>query len=294
MKNSAGEGAFAHLCGSLYPGGNHSERLIAMFTVYVDESGTHDSSEVACVGAYVASVGQWERFDRAWVDEVLEPEGIEIFRRSDLESFHGEFKVGWDSERRKRVLRKAHRVIKRNTRAGRAAILNRTDFAQTVPGPMKRLFGGEYGWLVFDCIVLFARWAERHHIAGPIDYVFEDGAGSRRQVDRLFESILNQPEIRERNKIRTWTFSPKKCMRPLQAADLFSYEAYKHVSNRIVRGPVRPIRISARDLFRPGIDLYQYSDAGTFLRELADRPTILAHLEAREQFLSGANRRGQI
>jgi hypothetical protein len=37
------------------------------WTVYLDESGTHDASPILVMGAVAATAGQWQIFDRQWV-----------------------------------------------------------------------------------------------------------------------------------------------------------------------------------------------------------------------------------
>jgi hypothetical protein len=99
-------------------------------------------------------------------------------------------------------------------------------------------------------------------------------------------------------RINGWSFVPKyhdpKCGTKgtiqLQSADWFAYEVYKHMDNRIVAGVRKPVRKSASDLFRPGIDVAQYWDVARINRWVATmiEGGFIKHLEDREQVLIAA------
>jgi len=60
-------------------------------------------------------------------------------------------------------------------------------------------------------------------------------------------------------RIAGWTFTDKKSVLPLQAADALAYEAAKEMENGVVDGRKRPIRKSAQDLVRPRDDLQYWN-----------------------------------
>src|SRR5712671_3064120 len=103
-----------HWCDRLRLGDNS---LLAQLTFYGDESGNKDKSNVA-VGGYLATKAQWDVLGDLW-QEVLDDEHVEFFHRTDMEGppYHEQFK-DWDKERMKGVLRRLHRIIKKNTIKG--------------------------------------------------------------------------------------------------------------------------------------------------------------------------------
>src|SRR5271166_2664050 len=54
-----------------------------LWTVYLDESGTHDASPILVMGAVAATANQWQIFDRQW-EAVLEREQLPYIHHVDL------------------------------------------------------------------------------------------------------------------------------------------------------------------------------------------------------------------
>jgi hypothetical protein len=72
----------------------------------------------------------------------------------------------------------------------------------------------------------------------------------------------------------------------LQATDFLAYELYKQMDNRIVGGVARrPIRRSAFDLFRLGIDKAHYWDATRLRKWVKNAAPFVAQVEERERRL---------
>jgi hypothetical protein len=99
-----------------------------MFAAYFDESGIHQSSEVVAVAGYLASVAQWNHFQRNWSD-MLTQESIKCFHMTDLESLKGEFE-GWNKARQIRVIQKAHTLINVRKEIGVAAAVAVEDHSE--------------------------------------------------------------------------------------------------------------------------------------------------------------------
>jgi uncharacterized protein DUF3800 len=234
---------FRHLCLSLSISEN---RLLAMFTVYCDESGTHADSGATVVACYVGHAKQWQAFGREW-RVLLDSEEIKILHRTDLENFRGEFK-GWTDERRIDFLRRAHQIIRTRTVCGFAYAVAKRDFERVMDRQIDKALGGIYGWCVQDCMVAVAQWAKRTGKSDPINYVLED-VDDIEGVCGLFSFVTKHSEYREQYLVGTWSFASKKCVIQLQAADLLAYEVYKDAVNNVVNNR-RILRKSARDLIR--------------------------------------------
>jgi hypothetical protein len=283
---------------------------MVMLTAYLDESGTHAEASSMVLAGYVATVDQWSEFYREWT-ALLKAENVHVLHRTDIESFHGEFKrsKGWDDTRKLRVLRAAHEIIKKWTEIGRAVAVIQADFDGVMLGVIKRAFGGAYGFLAGQYIVEISKWARDTNQPGPIQYVFEAGAKGRRQVDRMcslmFEKpprgIIRQRDWREVMRFGGWSFQRKECVRQLQAADFIAYEAYKHMDNRIVGVPGFPakgfpkakVRDSALDLFRPN-DLIEYFDRQRLRTWINENAKVVRSFEEWEKGLRAMGRKDLI
>ena len=259
-----------------------------MFTAYFDESGTHAEASTVVVGGYVASIENWEKFENLWA-ELLSRESIKILHRTDMERLEGEF-AGWDKARQIKTVQDANSIIKRFTAAGVGGAVIQSDFNDAMPGVLKRAFGGAYGWLVHESLVGIAQWAETNNCRSAIQFVFEAGAKGRRQVERMMSVLYDDPKIRGQLRLGGWSFVKKDKLKPLQCADWFAYELYKHMDNRVVAGPRKPIRKSALDLFRLGTDSAHYWDKQRLENWLGKAPRLIKMLDDRERALRSIGR----
>lgn len=76
--------------------------MASLYTVYLDESGTHDESEAVEVAGFVSNATEWEAFSEKW-QQVLTKSGLEYFRMSEFESSRCQFS-GWAKPAREDLL----------------------------------------------------------------------------------------------------------------------------------------------------------------------------------------------
>jgi hypothetical protein len=241
--------AFKHLWRSVIPYQDR-ERLMAMFTVYLDESGTHDKSKAVVVAGCIATVNQWTFFEREW-REMLEREGISIFHRNDLENFKGEFKeeYGWNPARRARVVRLAQGIIKRRTNYAICSAVIKRDYDEIIMGEMRDYYGRHYyTFCVNDALRLVGNWIRKFSRTEPLNLVFESGAEGIGEVMTRLAEISRSEKLTRLYNFASGTFAKKQDLVQLQAADLWAYETFKQMDNRIVDGVKRKVRKSAEDL----------------------------------------------
>ncbi len=232
--------AAAHLRASLLLKANDT---MAMLTVYCDDSGTDKNTRVAVVAGYLSNVAQWELFSKEW-RKVLDEFGIDRMRRADLENFRGEFKK-WNPERRIALLQRLQPIIKRRTKLPIASVVIKEDFERAISDDLKEKMGGVYGFLAYICLVSVGQWCGRSsRLHGdPIQWVFESGTEGSHQVSQMFDVMHSDVRLRNKSRLGGWSFQGKE-LAPLQSADLFAYECFKHIENQVVDGGRRPVRIS--------------------------------------------------
>ena len=239
---------FEHLCRSLFVKRNE---VFAMITAYFDDSGTDAETQVCSVGGYLATVDQWNRFIPRW-QELLSEYDVQQMHRTDLETWHGEFTKdrGWEPTRRKNFLKKAHRIIKDFTYTPIGSAVVKKDFEDILPEPIKKFFGGEYGWCAHECILAVSNWSDRAKHHEPIEWIFEEGTKGSGQIIYYLQRCSETPTISQMTRVKRngWSFKSKAII-PLQAADVVAYEIYKQVQNQIVGKGEHAIRLSALDLW---------------------------------------------
>jgi len=234
---------------------------MSLLTVYCDESGTDAKNRVACVAGYIGQISEWRFFEKEW-SRVLKksPYRVKMMRRSELETWHGEFTAerGWDQERRKNFLRELHPIIKARTRVALGSAVIKSDWEEVMPKWLRRFSGGVYGWCAHECVAASRVWCERsiREYKHPINWVFECGAEGAGQVTEMFSQLRKEPVLGREFHIGTLSFACKDVV-PLQAADTLAYEIFKQVENQIVdRGEKHDVRLSMKDLMRPQDPIY--------------------------------------
>ena len=75
-------------------------------------------------------------------------------------------------------------------------------------------------------------------------------------IQDALRRIKRDPRERAFHRLRDWSFGGKEIL-PLQVADLWAYESYKHMLNRIVSGPLRKVRYPYERLYRLRHEKYQ-------------------------------------
>jgi hypothetical protein len=249
-----------------------------LLTVYLDESGTHDSSPSLAVAGYIASAEKWARFDRCW-KHFVDEEGISFLHMTDLENRKEQFKNYKDSDKL-RVLKRAHFLIGDIGAIGFGSALNRADFREVVMGNAEafKKIGSSYCLCASTVVHQIASWARSTNHQEPIHYVFGD-ITNRIDGNKVKHEMLDLFGQYKRNKFyqkmffiaQPPSFMDMKTVRPLQAADLQAYELSKDTNRRIGMSEGRGVRRSLLNLLRVvAVDNQGYWDRAS-LQELCRR-----------------------
>jgi len=200
-----------------------------MLVGYFDESGEHDNQTGSTVrltlAGCLAKPETWEEFSAEW-SGVLKAEDLRMFHMVDFESRRNEFK-DWQRPRRERVLNALLDIMVRHIRIYAA-------FTNTSKPGRKRL-RRVYQKGVLDAIFQATNFAE------GVSLIFA------RQDELSLESLKKDYGSFGpfRRKLQACDVGEPLSTYPLQAADLFAYEAMKwakHGSSRQTRYPLQRLR----------------------------------------------------
>jgi len=230
-----------------------------MLTAYFDESGTHAGSPVLTVAGYVATVEQWDTFDRAWA-QLLKDEQLPAMHWTDLESRKAAFE-GWTKERKLAVQKRAIAIICETVERGFATGVVLADYLALIGGLPETIRENALAFAVVDNLKMATKWATLNCPDEPMNYVFESGGGYGGELSGPM-SMLSKKERWEQLRMtspKSLSFCAKKTRRPLQAADVLAYEAYKHVLNQKAGGVRRGIRLSLEALLVTEHDNHYYN-----------------------------------
>ncbi|MGH6876343.1 MAG: DUF3800 domain-containing protein [Rhizomicrobium sp.] len=210
---------------------------IAMFTAYIDESGTDEASNCLGIGGLIADAEQWTAFETQW-RQALADAGVKYSHMKEYAHSTGEFGK-WKSKtkqfepQRERFMRQLCYAITKTAKYTFGAIITRGDYEKFVPEDLRRGMGTPYTFLGRYCIARVGVWAQENSPKEPVKLVFERGQPS--QGLRLQHGILSANEVaRKQYKLGLLTFAdkyvrdnPEQSVLPLQAADIVAYELVK-------------------------------------------------------------------
>ncbi|MBO6757732.1 MAG: DUF3800 domain-containing protein [Roseibium sp.] len=208
-----------------------ADGVLAMITVYLDESGTHDNSPIVVVSASFARPKVW----RAWAEDWNKQKSpIRIFHAVDAHNRDGEFE-GWAREDRDELVKRILPIIPKH---GIDAVISGIDLnalrehLSDRPDVLEK-FGAPYlaclHWLIPSVCEKAAALGERR-----IAFIHEENSFQK-------EALWVLSFLRRRGLMgdlsAIFRFGGKKDYPPLQCADVIAYEANKQL--RQIDGPMR-------------------------------------------------------
>lgn len=218
----AGELAGA-ICRTAHPPGSCSERIAAVLTAYLDDSGSYPANTYVAIAGAIGPEVEWAHLTIEW-QQVIQSKGVRVFHRSDCQALEGEFK-GWTASDRDSLVEQlidlflAHRQL-----WGIGAFVSRRDYHEYVPYELRKAVGKPY---------LMCLEASFHRVDGTtlskeekIGVVFERSDEYVGKARELYYKLVKKPQWKDR--LLSFTDAPKEQFTPLQVADLMAWELRNH------------------------------------------------------------------
>jgi hypothetical protein len=257
--------AIEHLSTSI---GLKDNDLMAMVTVYFDDSGTHQQSDIAVASCFISDVRRWKQFDTEW-QTVLQEEGIADsgFHMADFVAQKPPFD-GWGKTKRDRTVKGLVAVINKCAIIGTTTALTKSDYDRFVTGKLRDKLGhNHYTFAVQSCMAHIEEWRIGMLDTQPYEYVFDLMGKGKHEILDLFDSLIEHKlAVRFGIEPRGYSFQDRRSLLPLQASDILAWESNKYIREyqttaRTPRGSflslVDSIPIKAR-LFGSG-SLYEFA-----------------------------------
>lgn len=231
---------------------------MAVLTAYFDESYNHRTEKypneplVYTVGCWLSSEQKWLLFGKKW-RLALKKAGLEFFHMTEFEARRGEYEF-LSNSRRVSVLKELHRIIDKHTIFGCSSSVNCADYDELIaPTPRYADYFGRsyYDFNVRVCMHKLKDWCNQTGYNGTIHYVFADLAKQGSALDRMFQEVLNHPELKKQFRANgTWSKGLMKDVVQLQAADVVTYELNKRAVDELKAGETgqRHIRKSLENM----------------------------------------------
>lgn len=234
------------------------EALLAMFTLYCDDSGTHRKSDVAVAACYVSTVEQWTHCKRNW-GEANQRENFGVFHMADFVAKQEQFKgPEWqDQTKRDRTVHALVNLIKTRAQFGFAAVVEKSAYDDViVNGEHRQRFGdNHYAFCIRICTAMVDRWRAQYHHGEPIQYIFDRLSKGKGDIDAMFGILVSGGDAAMKQYgiyKDCWSFQDKAQVSQLQAADIWAWENYKYAVGSFFPkqkgAPSKPVRKSYLEL----------------------------------------------
>jgi hypothetical protein len=212
----------------------------AKFEVYADDSGSEPQSPIFYLGGFISSVERWASLSNEWDLALALPPALDYFKMSEAAGFWEQFsrKRGWNEANREDRLVTFARIINRHAMLRVSASIRHDLFEKyllSLPAVERNLAVDEpYVALAMHFISGATTFAYEAGIREPIDFIFDEQAGFKDEVRERWPVYkrLYQLTARGRQLVPLLgaepTFLDEKDRKPLQAADLYAWQARNH------------------------------------------------------------------
>jgi hypothetical protein len=195
---------------------------------------------VFTVGGFLADATQWSMFYEEW-PLVLATRNRSEYHATDVEDSQRLW--GWSKEQKIRFQSYAYSTVRLRANIGISSTIIKEAFDVERIRWHKIPYGKSANYLYFcvnDVIKQVTDWALERDYHSPINYVFESGDLGQGEVGYIFDELPKDLALEKerRELIGTVSFQKKRECCPLQAADIWAYENYKHMINQHM--PLKP------------------------------------------------------
>jgi hypothetical protein len=222
----------------------------AMFSAYIDDSGTDPNQRAAIATALVVPAAQIIPLEHEW-DNLKKKYGFSDFHTSEMvaRNYRSDF-ADWDETKQKKAFQRVREISKKyGIRAAAVSFaLNKVDYDSLVPLEYRNYFGGHYAWAIRHVINFLEAWRRPRNIP-PLEYVF-DWAEPRCNERVEIETVMAQAEsiFQQRGRsgeFTNYTFRRRQDMPALQCVDAIGWTCYQQALFQFHKVPVHNLAAEA-------------------------------------------------
>ena len=213
------EARYVQEASRLFLGGH--ECVLVIVEVYMDESGTHDDSQVVTVSATWAKPDTWKQWTIDWCKQKTP---IKVFHSVDCHNRCGEFE-GWTKKQRDAFVIDLLPIINKHEICGKIAGLDKKELSELLQS--RPDVAGWAGDMYFVCFqwAIEGVWRTLEQ-AGHRNIAFIHETNDYRTIAA---EVFGYSRKRFSNSSATLTFGCKKEYVPLQAADILAYNGNRQL-----------------------------------------------------------------
>ena len=201
---------------------------MAIFTAFLDESGTHADSPVTVMAGYVSTMKKWELFEKA-AAPILSDYGVSVIHASKL------FKSKkWTEEKKTAFIGEIAVLMKRYVLFGISVTVDDKAYRRVIKTRPVRKPDSEYAACFRVCMLFIPRLIRDARIDHDptVNFVIEAGPG-REEAVRLFQTSKPSNTVLA-NQLLGLNLVDKQRFIATQLADLLAYLSYQHAKDFVV------------------------------------------------------------
>lgn len=222
------------------------EMFAVIAEVWLDDSGTHEGSDVVCLGGFIASHDRWRRLTPEWRG-VLDVFGVPYFDSNKLHHFKKPY-AGWNEGKRTAFIHQLHEVVHRHMSA---PVMSAVDVATHREAARDRetrkIIGSPIGLTMRAILFNVRKWARDRSYSGPVTYFIDGGMKARGEISTLLGRLRKDKEKADAFHVGALVEHSVRERVELQAADMHAYEAYRYATSK----DQSRARVSLRALLAP-------------------------------------------
>ena len=214
-----------------------NNRYLAMFTIFIDDSGSSPEHKWAVASGIIFPALQMERLEGEW-NTFLAKEGISEFHSSEClaRNQHSDF-AQWDESRVQRVFARVRQITFKYSVKAFGIGIYKTDYDEVMPEDMRKRVGSYYTWALSSVLGLTYDWSVKRSV--PMEYVLDE---ADKAVKREISDAMEYSEgIYPGHFAGHYSFRRRKDVPALQAADLFAWTCYQQGRRARLKHSIHPL-----------------------------------------------------
>jgi len=218
-------------------GSKWADRFLAMFTIFIDDSGSAPEHKMAIASGIVVPAIKIVPLENEW-NSFLQKEGIPEFHASEClaRNPHSAF-ANWDDARVRRVFARVRQMTLKYSVRGFCIAIHKDDYTQVMPEDMRKRVGSFYTWAVSSVIGMAYDFSVERGV--EMEYVFDTAEKEvKREID---EAMLYSERLHPGCFVGHYSFRKRVQVPTLQAADLFAWTCYQAARHTRFNHPIHDI-----------------------------------------------------
>ena len=218
---------------------------LAMFTVYVDDSGTDPNQAVAIASAWIVAGRRIISLEKEW-DALRKKEGFSSWHTAHFLAKNKECEaVNWDDRKLDRVFRRVRQIAKKYGVKVISFAVAKREYDEAIPPDLRKYSGRfHYTWAIRNLLDRIIGWRRRRSILLPLEYVFDwQDPKAEKEKKCEIEAAVEQAEEAATEagfpgEFENFIFRRREKIPGLQCSDLLAWTAFQQVLSVLGEKPL--------------------------------------------------------